>query len=201
MWRVFVLASLLGLLALGAVAYADCTTCLTSVFLQRPGSGTSVTLTFTARADGGTAIPAEAAAVVMQVDGQRTKCQTITLLKTAELEGVAVYSGTFSAYGTYSHSGRVELGGQIYDFTVPLDGTAGKIAVATDQTPLARNRGSVFQVTAAPATPLPTPPAASAAVQLPKIEPAFVIGAAVILVTIVGAYVDRRRALARSLAA
>ena len=56
-------------------------------------------------------------------------------------------------------------------------------------------------MTAAPATPLPTPPAASAAVQLPKIEPAFVIGAAVIFVTIVGAYIDRRRALARSLAA
>src|SRR2546430_14722009 len=110
MWRVFVLASLLGLLALGAVAYADCTTCLTSVFLQRPGSGTSVTLTFTARADGGTAIPAEAAAVVMQVDGQRTKCQTITLLKTAEPEGGAAYSGTFSPDGTYSPSGRAQPG-------------------------------------------------------------------------------------------
>src|SRR5437764_11549982 len=118
MWRVFVLASLLGLLALGAVAYADCTTCLTSVFLQRPGSGTSVTLTFTARADGGTAIPAEAAAVVMQVDGQRTKCQTITLLKTAELEGVPGYSGTSGAYGTYSHSGPVEPRAQTHDLTV-----------------------------------------------------------------------------------
>jgi hypothetical protein len=57
------------------------------------------------------------------------------------------------------------------------------------------------QVSAAPVTPHPTVAPASAGPELPKIEPAFLIGGAVILVTIVGAYVDRRRSLARSLTA
>jgi hypothetical protein len=50
-------------------------------------------------------------------------------------------------------------------------------------------------------TPNPTLAPAPAGIELPKIEPAFLIGGAVVLVTIVGAYVDRRRSLARSLTA
>src|SRR5712691_3514073 len=152
-WRPIVLASLLSLLALGTAAYADCASCLTSVFASR--SGTSIGLSFTAHADDGSALPEVVTAVVMQVDGQRTKCLTVPLRKTAEAHGAALYSGTFTAYGQASHSGRVDLAGQIYEFTVPLDGTAGKVALAADQSPLPQNR-FVVQVTAAPATPAPT---------------------------------------------
>jgi hypothetical protein len=207
MWRVLLLASLFALLGLATVASADCTSCLTSVFVNR--TTTTIDLNFIATSDDPTSLPTSVNAVVMQVDGQRTKCQNITLPKARTIDGAVVYAGTFSAYGLYSHSGRVDLGGQIYEFTVPLDGNAGTIALATDQTPLG-GRGFAVQVNAVPATPHPvtvyfqdpapataaTPPAPT----LPEINPTFVIGGGLILITIVGAYIDRRRALARSLA-
>jgi hypothetical protein len=196
MWRVFVLASLLLVLALGSAAYADCGSCLTTVFVKP--STTGVTLNFAAHSDDGSALPDNVTAVVMQVDGRRTKCLSFTLSKTSDTHGFAVYSGTFNAYGSYTHSGRVDLGGQIYEFTVPLDGKAGTIGIAKDQTPISRNR-IVVQVTAAPTVAPTNVPARATELQLPTIEPTFALGAAVVLVTIVGAYIDRRRALARSL--
>jgi hypothetical protein len=199
MWRVLLLASLFALLGLGTAAYAECTSCLTSVLAQRSG-GNNIQLTFTASTDTGAILPEEVTAVVMQVDGNRTKCLNVALLKGTKIDGVAFYTGLFTAYGTYSHSGRVELGGQIYEFTVPLDGTSGKVALSTDQTPLNRN-GLRVQVTAAPLTPAPTAAPARAGPELPNIDPALLIGFGVVVVTVVGAYVDRRRALARSLAA
>src|SRR5204863_9860960 len=115
--------------------------------------------------------------------------------------GVAGSSGSLRAYGTYTYSGRIELAGQFYQCTVPLDGTAGKIGIATDQWPLNRNGVRVQVISAAPVTPNPPFAPAPAGIQLPTIEPAFVIGGAVVLITIVGAFVDRRRSLARSLTA
>ncbi len=209
MWRVLLLASLFALLALATVAYADCTSCLTSVFTNR--HGTEIDLNFAATADDPSALPDSVTAVVMQVDGQRTKCQNITLPKVRSTEGAVMYAGTFSAYGLYSHSGRVDLGGQIYEFTVPLDGKAGTIALAADQSPL-NGRGFTVQVSAVPVTPhpvavyladaAPAPVADTAQTgpQLPAIDRTFAIAGALILITIVGAYVDRRRALARRLA-
>jgi hypothetical protein len=198
MVRVFLLAFLFALLALGTMAYAGCTSCITSVFAQRTSS--AINLTFTAQADAPRPLPDHVVAVVMQVDGNRTKCLATTLTKETQLDGVAIYRGSFGAYGNYSHSGRVELAGQIFEFTVPLDGRPGTIDLAADQTPLNRD-GLRVQVIAAPVTPVPTVAPAPAGPQLPEINPAFLIGAGVILVTIVGAYVDRRRSLARSLAA
>jgi hypothetical protein len=209
MWRVLLLASLFALLGLGTAAYAECTSCLTSVIVDRTasasnGTNTTVSLSFTARADDDALLPMSVSGVVMQVDGQRTKCLTVTLPKTSAFLGGAVYSGTFTAYGSFSHSGRVDLAGQIYEFTVPLDGKPGTITLAADQTPLNSN-GFRVQVSAVPTafiTPAPTSaPVRSAVPELPKVDPAFLIGAGVVLVTVVGAYVDRRRALARSLAA
>jgi hypothetical protein len=209
MWRVLLLASLFALLGLATVAYADCTSCLTSVFVNR--AGTTIDLNFIANADDPSALPSSVNAVVMQVDGQRTKCQNITLPKARTIDGAVVYAGTFSAYGLYSHSGRVDLGGQIYEFTVPLDGKAGTIALAADQTPLG-GRSIAVQVNALPVTPHPVAvyfadaaPAvargtASSGPQLPEVNPTLAIGGGLVLVTIVGAYIDRRRALARSLA-
>jgi hypothetical protein len=209
MWRVLLLASLFALLGLATVAYADCTSCLTSVFTNR--HGTEIDLNFMATSDDPSTLPNSVTAVVMQVDGQRTKCQSITLPKVRSTEGAVMYAGTFSAYGLYSHSGRVDLGGHIYEFTVPLDGKAGTIALAADQTPLA-NRGLAVQVNAVPVTPHPVAvylaEAAPAAVadtaqkgpRLPEIDRTFAIAAGLILITIVGAFVDRRRALARNLA-
>ena len=196
MVRVFLLAFLFALLALGTAAYAGCSSCLTSVLAVR--TSTNIDLRFTAEADDNVVLPDSITAVVMQVDGNRTKCLNTILSKTSQSHGLAVYRGSFGAFGTYTHSGRVELAGQIYEFTVPLDGSAGRIGIASDQSPLNRN-GVRVQVVAAPVTPSPT--AAPAGVQLPAVEPAFLIGGGVVLVTAIGAYIDRRRALARSLPA
>lgn len=212
MHRVVVLGSLLILLAvLGTAAYAGCQTCLERIVADR--SGTAVTLMIVARsADESFVFPESGAAVVMRVDGNRTKCLNVGLLrKGTEGPGVAVYTGTFTAYGEKTHSGRVDIGGQIYEFTVPLDGRAGTLAVAADQTPLApvgsQNR-PVVSVTATPVTPAPTnapaaadpAPAIARLLELVQQQPALLLGAMVVLVTILGAYVDRRRALARTLA-
>jgi hypothetical protein len=197
MWRVVLLAGLFALLSLGLVAYAGCTTCLTSAFVQR--TDTSVRLNFVAQADDVSALPASVNVVVMQVDGQRTKCLTLALPRVSASHGTGVYAGTFQAYGVFTHSGRVDLAGQIYEFSVPLDGKPGTIQLATDQSPLP-NRGLTVQVSAAPVTPAPTAAPAPRVPTLPHVDPAFVIGGAVVFVTILGAYVDRRRALARSLA-
>ena len=197
MWRVLLLASLFAILGLGTAAYAECTSCLTSVFAER--STTNITVSFIARADDDAALPATATAVIMQVDGNRTKCLNLTLSKATGSHGVAVYAGQFPAYGTYSHSGRVELAGQIYEFTVPLDGNPGRVDVAADQSRL-NTSGVRVIVTAAPLTPAPTAAPTQSGPELPNIDLAFLIGAGVVLVTIAGAYVDRRRALARSLA-
>ena len=199
MVRVFLLAFLFALLALSTAAYADCTSCFTSVFAQR--TSTNIDLSFTAQTDGNVVLPDSVVAVVMQVDGNRTKCLNTTLVKTGQSNGVAVYKGSFGAYGTYTHSGRIELGGQIYAFTVPLDGKPGNIDVAADQSPLDRNGLRVQIITAAPVTPNPTAAPAPTGLELPTIDAAFLIGGGLVLITIVGAYVDRRRSLARSLTA
>lgn len=205
MWRVLLLASLFAVLGLGTAAYAECTSCLTSVIVDRTassGTNTTVSLSFTARADDDSLLPMSISGVVMQVDGQRTKCLSLTLPKTSAFPGGAVYSGTFTAYGSFSHSGRIDLAGQIHEFTVPLDGKPGTVAPAADQSSLTQN-GFRVVVTAAPVavTPNPTVAPARPALELPRVDPAFLIGAGLVLVTVVGAYVDRRRALARSLAA
>jgi hypothetical protein len=198
MVRVFLLAFVFALLALGTAAYAGCSSCFTSVLAHR--TSTNIDLSFTAQTADATVLPDSVVAVVMQVDGNRTKCLNTTLSKTSQSNGVAVYRGSFGAYGTYTHSGRIELAGQIYQFTVPLDGTPGTIEIAADQSPLNRNGLRVQVIATPPATPVPTV-APTPGLQLPAIEPAFLIGGGVILITIVGAYVDRRRSLARSLAA
>jgi hypothetical protein len=209
MRRVIGLASLLLLLLalLGTAAYAGCQTCLERIVAERTGTG--VTLTIVARsADESFVFPDTGSAVVMQVDGNGTKCLNVHLLsKGSEAPGIAVYSGTFTAYGEKTHSGRVDVGGQIYEFTVPLDGRTGTLAIAADQSPLEvarfQNR-PVVSVTAAPAPPAPasvpaaSDPAFAGLLELVR-QPAFLIGAVVVLITILGAYVDRRRALARTL--
>jgi hypothetical protein len=210
MRRMFLLASLLvlTLAVLGTAAYAGCQTCLERIVAER--SATGVTLRIVARsADESFVFPDSGSAVVMQIDGNRTKCLNVGLLrKGSEGPGIAVYSGTFTAYGTRSHSGRVDIGGQIYEFTVPLDGTAGTLAIATDQTRLSapgtQNR-PVVTVSAASASPAaqnvaPVEPGAAGFLEIAKQQPAFALGAMVVLITILGAYVDRRRALARTLA-
>lgn len=207
MRRAILIASFLTLAAIGSVAYAGCRTCFEAIVAERTDSTVTLTITATSGQDV-PAFPPSVTAVVMQVDGQRTKCLTLILQKAAQANAFAFYVTTFSAYGQKAYSGRVDVGGVIYEFTVPLDGRAGTFAVAVDQSALQVGRIAV-QATAAPATPAATP----APTRAPQVaesllnkaaqtatQPVFLLGAFVVVVTLVGAYVDRRRALARSLA-
>src|SRR5438045_1693415 len=72
MVRIFLFAFAFAVLALGTAAYAGCSSCFTSVFAHR--TPTSIDLTFTAQTTDDTVLPDSVVAVVMQVDGNRTKC-------------------------------------------------------------------------------------------------------------------------------
>lgn len=131
MWKVIALTSLLLALALGSAADAGCRLCVESITAQTSGGGSgwgkSITLRVIARATDQASIPMTATAVVMQVDGDRSKCLNVSLSRSGVEGGLATYSGTFTGYGQSTHSGRLDLGGEIYDFTVPLNGEPGQV--------------------------------------------------------------------------
>lgn len=165
MWKLIALASILLAFALGSAADAGCRLCVESITAQVSGGsgwGKSIDLRVIARAADQASIPVTATAVVMQVDGDRSKCLTVSLTRSGVEGGLATYSGTFTGYGQSTHSGRLDLGGEIYDFTVPLNGEPGQVkliegAAATQtiaQRPIAVVPAPAIQPPAA-ATPVP----------------------------------------------
>lgn len=162
MWKLIALTSLLLALALGSAADAGCRLCVESITAQTSsggsGWGKSITLRVIGRATDQASIPTTATAVVMQVDGDRSKCLTVSLARTGLEGGLVTYSGTFTGYGQSTQSGRLDLGGEIYDFTVPLNGEPGQVkliegAAATQtiaQRPIAVVPAPATQATAAP---------------------------------------------------
>ena len=162
MWRLIALTSLLLAFALGTAADAKCRLCIESISAQTTdgtgGFGKQITLRLTARSSEGGILPESATAVVMQVDGDRTKCRTVVLQRTGVAGGgLGTFAGSFNAYGQTTHSGRLDLGGEVYDFTVPLDGRPGTVqlvafAPGTAPTVQAPAPQAVAQVPAAPVT-------------------------------------------------
>lgn len=166
MWRLVALTSLLLALALGTGAEAKCRMCIESISAQTSdgtgGFGKQITLRLTARSNEGAVLPESATAVVMQVDGDRTKCRTVVLQRTGVAGGLGTFAGSFNAYGQTTHSGRLDLGGEVYDFTVPLNGQPGTVqlvAFAPGTTPAIQ-----AQLPAAVAAQAPVAPAPVAAV-------------------------------------
>lgn len=207
MWRLVVLASLLLTLALGSVAEAKCWVCIQSVSAEKSDAGTA--LRFTASGHDASAFPETGTAVVMQVDGNRSKCINVTIRKIDVSGGLATYSGLLtSSYGNSSFTGRVDLAGEIHEFSVPLDGTPGKL-----QWIASADAANAAPVQAAPivVTPVPLPTTAApivAAEPVAQVKPSEssqpdlswigLMGIAVVMITIASAYFDRRRALARA---
>lgn len=215
MWRATLLISLLLTLALGSVADAKCRTCISSIRIDKTDSGAM--LLVDVQALGGATLPESATAVVMQVNGNRSKCLNVPVLKTGTKGDVASYRGalpTFYGSGSAvdSYSGRIDIAGDIFDFTVPTDGKPGTSqlitaaaagAVTTTTTVSAATNVPTTAPTVAPAaqpTTATAPETTSFTVPGPLQQPMTWLALVAILATLAGAFVDRRRAIARATA-
>ena len=234
MWHVVLAASMILTLAFGSIADAKCAVCLESVRIETEGGGTLVR--FNMGAHDPAAFPETGTAVVMQFDGNRGKCLNVSLIRTGidtsggpgQWPAVATYVGRFNFVyqGATTLSGRADIAGTVWDFSVPLDGKPGTIGVSTDQrainvvaapavitapvviTPDPATRDPRLAATAAPeaqpATQAQSAPAAQpASPALPLIDsmttqPVAWLGLVVIIVALVSAYFDRKRSIARA---
>ena len=221
MWRIVLGAALLFTLALCSVAAAcpwcGAQTALEGVRIEATDSAQVLVLTVRPLA-ADLALPDAGTAVVMFFNGSRAKCLNSPVRKTSvDGSGIATYRGNIPNYGgaqgsVATYTGRAEIAGDVYEFTVATDGKPGTAKVVTDGT-------SVNAVAATPAatapivvTPVPlanAPTAAPAAASSPQPvvdpwtpvrQPMTWLAALAILATIAGAYVDRRRALAKATA-
>jgi hypothetical protein len=222
MWRIVLGATLLLTLALGSVAAAcpwcGAQTALEGVKIEATDSASVLVLTVRPLA-ADLALPDSATAVVMFFNGNRAKCLNSPLRKAnVDSSGLATYRGNIPNYfggaqgQTMTYTGRAEVAGDVYEFTASTDGKPGTAKIVTDGT-------TVNAVAATPAatqtvvTPVPIATAAAtlapAAAQAPQPatdpwtpvrQPMTWLAALAILATIAGAYVDRRRALARATA-
>lgn len=222
MLRLVCVLTVLFTLALGTIADAKCAACLESVRVETDGAST--TLRFTARSMNGAAFPDTGTLVVMQFDGNRGKCLTVSLIRTSIEGDQANYVGKFNFIYQNAKvlSGRADLGGSIYDFSVPLDGKPGTIGLSSYQGAL--NSASAptiitpqpVVITPDPATVDPKTAAATGAAQRAAqgatdakpsgiawlaAEPAAWLGLIAIFTAAATAYLDRKRALARTSAA
>lgn len=218
MWRLITLASVLFILAAGSPAEAGCRLCVESVTAQATGGsgagwGKSFDLRVVARAADQASIPGTATAVVMQVDGDRSKCLTVSLVRSGIEGGLVTYSGSFTGYGQATHSGRLAIGSEVYDFTVPLNGEPGQVklidgAAATQtiaQRPIAVVPAPAIQAPAV-ATAAPIPAAArpesgrereaAAGLSVPD-QQGILIGIGVVAFVAGSVLLERRRSAAR----
>src|SRR5688572_27977638 len=207
MLRLIALATLLLTAMLGSAAEAKCRTCVESISAHTSdgtaGWGKQITLRLAARSTDGLALPANVTAIVMQVDGDRSKCITVALYKGDVSGDVATYAGTFTAYGQTVHSGRLDIAGDVFDFTVPLSGAPGMVTlvgVAPQPTAAPAPRTIVVPVTAPQAAqPAPAAPATAAAPLFDLSTPdrqGMLLAFAVILFIAASVYVERRQASA-----
>ena len=120
------LALLLILASVGvsaSAAAADCALCADNVSLQtRDGqpwtNGKPVTLVVhVTRHAAGAAIPPNAAAVVMQTDGDRTKCLDVPLKLVSSDGSTALYAGLFFPFRAARYDGKLSIGDDVSDLT------------------------------------------------------------------------------------
>ena len=135
------LALLLSLTFMGLAApaaSADCALCVDNVLLQtRDGqpwaNGQPVTLVvqFSRHAQGA-GIPQSAAAVVMQTDGDRTKCLDVPL-KLVSFDGThGVYAGLFFPFRAARYDGKLSIGDDVSDIRFNVEQRAPGAAPAGD---------------------------------------------------------------------
>lgn len=152
----------------GSAAAAGCGFCVDNVSLQtRDGqpwtAGKPVTLVVHA-AHGLVPIPVTGLAVVMQTDGDRTKCLDVPLKLVSDDGHGAVYAGLFFPFRAARYDGKLSIGDDVSDLTFdvnkiaagaapagelpaaePLDTSAKPFAfVAASQTPLVASAAIAF---------------------------------------------------------
>ena len=133
---VLVILASIGVSASAAVA--ECALCADNVSLQtRDGQpwtdGKPVTLVVhvTRHADG-VAIPASAVAVVMQTDGDRTKCLDVPLKLVSSDGSAGLYAGLFFPFRAARYDGRLSVGDDVSDITFDVNKLVAGAAPAGD---------------------------------------------------------------------
>ncbi len=124
--------------ASASVAVADCALCADNVSLQtRDGqpweNGKPVTLVVhVTRHAEGVAIPASAAAVVMQTDGDRTKCLDVPLKLVSSDGSSALYAGLFFPFRAARYDGKLSVGNDVSEVTFDVNKLVAGAAPAGD---------------------------------------------------------------------
>jgi hypothetical protein len=133
---VFFVLALTSILA-ATVQAQECTWCLSSVALQtRDGQpwvdGKPVTLVVNVASRVSGELPKEAQAVVMQTDGDRTKCLGVPLKLVSSDAGGSVYAGVFFPFRAARYDGQLVVGGDVQPITFDVHRVAAGAAPAGD---------------------------------------------------------------------
>jgi hypothetical protein len=104
----------------GSAAAADCGLCLDSVALQtRDGqpwtAGKPVTLVVHVANHAAVALPQSALTVVMQTDGDRTKCLEVPLKLVQNDASGGLYAGLFFPFRPARYDGKLKIGNDVND--------------------------------------------------------------------------------------
>ena len=134
------LALLLSLSSVGfaaTAASADCVNCVDNVSLQtrdgQPWSGGKpVTLVVHVARHARGAIPASAVAVVMQTDGDRTKCLEVPLKLVLSDGTGGLYAGLFFPFRAARYDGKLSVGDDVSDITFDVNKLVAGAAPAGD---------------------------------------------------------------------
>src|SRR5438270_10949275 len=110
----------------GSAAAADCGFCLDLVTLQtRDGqpwsAGKPVTLVVHVTGNAAVPLPSTAQAVVMQTDGDRTKCLGVPLKLVQGDASGGLYAGLFFPFRPSRYDGKLVIGGDIQDITFDVN--------------------------------------------------------------------------------
>jgi hypothetical protein len=134
------LALLLILSSIGltaSAALADCVNCVDNVSLQtRDGqpwsAGKPVTLVVHVARQAPGPVPPSAVAVVMQTDGDRTKCLDVPLKLVSSDGSTGLYAGLFFPFRAARYDGKLSVGDDVSDITFDVNKLVAGAAPAGD---------------------------------------------------------------------
>jgi hypothetical protein len=124
-----------------SAAAAGCALCLDSVAVQtrdgQPWSGGKpVTLVIRVASQAAAPLPSSAQAVVMQTDGDRTKCLSVPLKLVEANAAGGLYAGLFFPFRPARYDGKLAIGDELQDITFDVNqlvagaGPAGELPAA-----------------------------------------------------------------------
>jgi hypothetical protein len=134
-------ALLLSLLLFSATAAAGGSYAVSDVSVQtRDGAawadGAPIVLVVRATSPAGLAFPDRALSVVMQTDGERTKCLDVAMKRVSIDDGTATYAGVFYPFRAATYDGKFSIGEDVSDIRFTVSTAAPATAVIADNTDL-----------------------------------------------------------------